>query len=152
MKPLTGRKILAIGLTAFAIIFAPNLILAYYASQTFSGLVVANSYVASQEFDIRTRAQEALGWTASLDHADGQLDLAFHDAEGRPVRPATLDVTVGRPTTANTDRQLELVHTVAGYTAPAILEPGRWIVRIEATAPDGTVWSQRHGLHIKPET
>ncbi len=149
MKPLTGRKVLVIGLIAFAVVTAANLVLAYHANRTFSGLVISNSYIASQEFNARTRAQEALGWTASLAHADDRLDLEFRNKAGQPVRPAALAVSIGRATTTEDDRVLDLAHTGAGYSAPAALAPGRWIVTIEATATDGTPWAQRHSLHVK---
>ena len=64
IAPLTGRKVAIIGATLFALVFAPNVILAVYAVRTFSGLVVPNSYVASQEFD--TRRLALIDWQSDL--------------------------------------------------------------------------------------
>ena len=50
---------------AFGVIIGVNLVLALSAVRTFPGLEVKNSYVASQTFDERRAAQEALGWTVS---------------------------------------------------------------------------------------
>jgi nitrogen fixation protein FixH len=146
--PLTGRKVAMIFAGMFACVLAPNVILAVYAVQTFSGLVVPNSYVASQEFDARRQAQEALGWTLAIDRTPGALHLAFEDGDGRVVRPATLAVTVGRPTTAAADRSLALQATGAGYGAEVDLAPGAWVVLVSATAEDGTAFEQRRALVV----
>ncbi len=56
-------------LAFFGVIIAVNLTMAYFANSTWSGLVVANGYVASQSFDkdlAKARAQEALGWKVEL--------------------------------------------------------------------------------------
>jgi hypothetical protein len=47
------------------VIISVNLLLAFKAVSTFPGLEVKNSYVASQGFNDRKAAQEALGWTCA---------------------------------------------------------------------------------------
>ena len=47
-RELTGGKVLAITVSAFAIIIGVNVLLAFKAVSTFPGLEVENSYVASQ--------------------------------------------------------------------------------------------------------
>jgi nitrogen fixation protein FixH len=152
MQPLTGRKVLAIAIGAFLVILTPNLLLAWYAVNTFSGLVVPNSYIASQQFNDRTRAQEALGWSVALDHERDAILVAFTDEDGRTVRPAALTVTVGRPTTDALDRALELAPTGVGYIGQIDLEPGNWLVLVNAEDADGTLWKQRHTLYVSPRT
>ena len=56
-RPLTGRKVLLIAVAAFAVILAANLAMLLAATGTFPGLVVKNSYVASQDWTARTDAQ-----------------------------------------------------------------------------------------------
>ena len=85
-RELTGRHVLFIFVGAFGTIIAVNLLLAYSAVSTFPGLEVKNSYVASQEFNERKAAQEALGWTVRATHRGGVLRLAITDSEGQPVR------------------------------------------------------------------
>ena len=58
-KPLTGRKVLLIAVAAFGVVIAANLAMLLAATGTFPGLVVKNSYVASQGFDAKTAAQRA---------------------------------------------------------------------------------------------
>ena len=146
---LTGRRVLLIATGVFLLMLIPNLMLAVFAVRTFSGLVVPNSYVASQEFDRVRTAQLALGWTARLAHADGVLRLDLADTAGAPVRPATLAVTVGRPTTTRDDRTLTLLPTPTGYAAEAPLPPGAWRVELAATAADGTAFNQSRDLAVR---
>ena len=77
MRELTGRHVLGITVTAFAVIIGVNLVLAYKAVSTFPGLEVANGYIASQTFDAERKAQVALGWTAVPEYRDGRLTLAL---------------------------------------------------------------------------
>ncbi len=58
-REFTGRHAAAVFVGAFAVIIAVNVALAVSAVRTFPGLEVANSYVASQEFNARRAAQEA---------------------------------------------------------------------------------------------
>lgn len=149
-RPLTGRGVLAIAAGFFAIVLAPNLLLAWFAVSTFSGLVVDNSYVASQGFDRDRAAQEALGWTLQVepDARNGVLRLGFTDTADRSVYPAALEVVVGRPTTTRNDIVLDLQRTPGGYVAAADLAPGKWIVMVSALADDGTVWRRRQPLVV----
>lgn len=150
-RPITGRHVLAMALAAFGVIIGVNLLLAYLAVSTFSGVAVDNSYVSSQTFDRGRRAQEALGWTLALGHADGALDVEIVDAAGHVVRPATLSVVVGRPTTVREDLALALVETPRGWTAVAPLADGIWTVRVDAVAANGAAYHRREPLYLAPE-
>ena len=147
---LTGRRVAAIAAGGFLFMLIPNIVLTVAAVGTFSGLVVPNSYVASQSFDRERSAQLALGWDAALTHDRGTLRLDLSDAAGRPVRPAHLAVTVGRPTTTRDDRTLDLRETPSGYAAAAVLAPGSWRVEIAATAGDGTAFRQSRDIVVTP--
>jgi nitrogen fixation protein FixH len=147
---LTGRRVALIAGAAFLVMLIPNIILTVTAVETFSGLVVPNSYVASQSFDRERTAQIALGWQVGLEHADGIMRLTIDDARGHPVRPATLAVTVGRPTTIRDDLSLALEETPDGYAAAAPLAGGNWRVEIAATAADGTAFRQSRDIFVRP--
>lgn len=147
-RPLTGRAVLAIALTAFGTIIAANGTLAVYAVKTFPGLEVENSYVASQDFDARAKAQSALGWTASVEEAAGRMTLRLVDRAGAPVQPQDLTVLATRPTVAREDTPLTLAFDGSAWTGPAALRPGRWRIRIAATAPDGTAFRTIRDLTV----
>ena len=130
MAELTGRKVLGITVSAFGVIIAVNLLLAYKAISTFPGLEVSNSYVASQTFDADRAAQLALGWSlaAGYDHRDEALELVFTDAKGAPAPVAGLSVLVGRPTEAREDSYPLFAGESGTYRAPLALNPGKWML------------------------
>lgn len=149
MQELTGRHVLAITLGFFATIIAVNGLLAYKAVSTFPGLEVANSYVASQAFDTDLHAQKALGWHLTQSYADGHLTLRFTDSAGEQVIPEELTVLVGRPTEAADDARPAFRRVGAGYEAAIALDQGKWMLRVEARAPGGTLFRQRRDLFVK---
>ena len=149
-RVLTGRRVALIALACFLTFFVPNMILMWTAISTFSGLVVPDSYVASQEFDRLRAAQIALGWTVDLDHGDKVLALRISDRLGHTVRPAALSVTMGRPTTTRDDQAVALEETPGGYAGAADFQPGAWRVEIDATAQDGTVFHQSRDVFVRP--
>ena len=81
----TGRHMLVIMLAFFGVIIAVNLTMASFANSSWSGLVVKNSYVASQEFNEKAaagRAQAALGWSATMAFAKGEFIYSLVDKDG----------------------------------------------------------------------
>ncbi|UPH72703.1 FixH family protein [Abyssibius alkaniclasticus] len=148
-KPLTGRKVLAITLSFFAVIIGVNIFLAVSAVRTFPGLEVANSYVASQEFNTRARAQRALGWDVSVALAPGGVRLIIRDARGALVAPASISVRIGHPTNAASDQQLAFAFDGDGLFAPVLLARGPWRLFVNATAADGTEYSSRLALVVR---
>lgn len=148
MRELTGRHVLAIAVCAFGIIIAVNLTMAFKAVQTFPGLEVANSYVASQSFDDRKRAQDALGWDVTAEYADGRLVVAFSRADGATPAVADLTALVGRTTTREHDVNPDFRQAGATFTAPVDLAPGTWRVRLAARASDGTAFEQWREISV----
>jgi nitrogen fixation protein FixH len=151
MAEMTGRKVLAITVSAFGVIIAVNFLLAYKAVSTFPGLEVPNSYVASQTFDADRAAQLALGWSldAHYDRTGQVLELVLTDAKGAPAPVGDLSVLVGRPTEAREDSYPLFVETDGAYRAPLALNPGKWMLKVEAYAPDGTRFFRRLDLFVK---
>ena len=151
MAEITGRRVLGFTVGAFSIIIAVNMLLAYKAVSTFPGLEVANSYVASQKFNAAKAAQLALGWTldASFDAAEKRLFLTFVGADGLPADVAMLSVLVGRPTVAADDQMPEFFYASGVWTAPLDLSPGKWLLRVEAHDPAGTLFSQRVSVMVQ---
>ncbi|WP_210115073.1 FixH family protein [Roseovarius aestuariivivens] len=142
-REITGKHVLIGFVAAFGVIVAVNLALAVSAVKTFPGLEVKNSYVASQTFDDRREAQEALGWTVSAHHKDGVLKLSIRDAAGRAVQAAQLAATVGRATHVKDDVTPEFRFDGVNYSAPVPLGDGNWNIRMRALAQDGTEFRQR---------
>lgn len=147
--PLTGRKVFAITATAFGIIIAVNVTMAVKAVQTFPGLEVKNSYVASQSFDAERAAQEELGWAVETGYEAGILTLVLRDAQGMPAEVAELSATIGRTTHTREDRVLDLARQSGAFRAEVPLAPGNWLVHLEARHRDGTPFRQRLDLFVK---
>ncbi len=142
-RQITGKHVLMGFVGAFTIIIGVNIALAVSAVKTFPGLEVKNSYVASQTFDDRRFAQEALGWTVKAHHADGMLRLSITDEAGAPVRVAKLEATVGRATHVADDFAPEFRFDGTAYVVPVELADGNWNIRMAAIAGDGTPFEQR---------
>ncbi|MBK5946078.1 nitrogen fixation protein FixH [Rhodobacter veldkampii DSM 11550] len=148
-KSLTGRKVLFITLSAFGVIIAVNLVMAFQAVSTFPGLEVKNSYVASQTFDADRTAQEGLGWTVTPEYSEGTLSLIIRDKAGLPARVAALDVLVGRVTHVREDQRPKLSYEGGMFSAPVTLAPGNWLIHLDARAADGTRFRQRLDFVVK---
>lgn len=151
MTEFTGRKMAIVMVSFFGVIIAVNVLMAYKAVSTFPGLEVRNSYVASQSFDANRAAQKALGWTMTPDYdaADNRLYLSFSDASGQPAPLSDLSVLVGRTTESSQDQTPDFVNAAGVWTAPLDLAPGRWLLRVDARAADGTLFSQRVSITVK---
>lgn len=136
-KPLTGRKVLIIAVSAFAVIVTANMTMLWAATGSFPGLVVKNTYVESQKFDARTEAQEALGWRTRVAHESGRLVVEITGADGAPVRGLAVEALVGRPATNEADRTMTLAPDGDLYSVPVELGAGRWRVSLRAEGADG---------------
>lgn len=151
MAELTGRKVFAITIIAFAVIIGVNVVMAFKAVSTFPGLEVKNSYVASQTFDADRDAQLALGWVlkTEYDPAARALYLSFTDAAGLPAPVEELTVLVGRTTAAQDDQRPAFTRELGVFAAPLSLEPGKWMLQVEALSADGTPFRQRIDLFVE---
>ncbi|SMH40670.1 FixH family protein [Maritimibacter sp. HL-12] len=149
-REITGRKVFIIFAGAFAIIIGVNLFMAYSAIGTFPGLEVKNSYVASQTFDDERKAQEALGWEveARFDNTDLVLDII--GPNGMAARVEEINATLGRATQRTDDQDLAFIQDLDGaHVAPVgELAPGKWELRLLATAANGVPFRQRIALYV----
>ena len=152
VREFKGWHMLTITVSAFAVVVAVNVGMAWKAISTFPGLEVSSSYLASQDFDAEKTAQLALGWTLgpSYDQQTGAIRLSFTDAAGKSVTLKDLTVLVGRPTEAQEDRTPTFVQGRDGaYVADQDLRPGKWILHVTAHAADGTLFQQRLSFKVE---
>lgn len=149
-KRFTGRHMMVVMLCFYAAIIAANLTMAFAASWSWSGFVVANSYVASQQFNKKAeeaRAQAALGWTSVLEVRDGKVSYNLSDAAGAPVPLRSVTATFRRPSYDAEDQTLTLTRAPDGrFEAGASLNDGAWLVEAEADAGLDTPY--RHAARI----
>lgn len=142
MNELKGRHVAAMFLSGFGIIIAVNLTLAWNAVQTFPGLEVKNSYVASQSFDADRAAQLALAWDVRADLQNDLLVLEIAK-DGTPVEPEIISAVFSRATSVSADQTPEFTFNGTAFTAPVQAGPGNWNLRLVARAADGTMFRQR---------
>lgn len=139
-RQFTGRHMLAIMVAFFGTIIAVNLVMATFANTSWTGLVVQNTYVASQQFNERVaeaRAQQSLGWKGALAIKAGEIRYSLVDASGAPVPAESVTVSFRRPSYEAEDWQVKLARAADGaYVAPAAVRDGIWIVNTEAVIPD----------------
>ena len=143
-KPFTGRHMLGLLGAFFGVVIAVNLMLAFFANRSWSGLVVKNSYVASQQYNgviAAERRQEMLGWQGRFRHDAAGLSLILAGRDGTPLGGLAVTVTLSRPTHEGEDRVIALSEASPGvYGAEAALAAGLWEAKVVATARDGTRW------------
>lgn len=151
-RQITGRQVFIVTASAFAVIIAVNLTLAWNAVATFPGLEVKNSYVASQKFDAERAEQLSLGWQVGAKIEGTQLILSIDDATGAAVRGVDISATLGRATHVAEDQTPEFGFDGRFYVAEVgQLGRGNWNLRLAATAPDGTPFRQRIPIHVRAE-
>jgi nitrogen fixation protein FixH len=152
-REFTGRHMLAVMVAFFAVIIGVNLTLAWFANSSWSGLIVANGYVASQDFnrsEERVRAQALLGWQAELAHDGGTLTVTMKTRDGTPLPGLALQGTLRRPVTAREDVALAFKPSVSGaYAAPATFAKGQWELELSARNPQGQSFVETYRFVVK---
>ncbi len=134
----TGWHMLACLVAFFGVIITVNVTMAVIASKTWTGLVVENSYVESQNFNSKlasAEAQRARGWTSHLAYENGELSFTLRDSLGNPLGSERITVALGRPAFEQQDRTIVLERQSDGRYAKSIdLPEGGWQVDILASA------------------
>ena len=145
-RKFTGWHMTAILVSFFAVVMAVNFTMAYFASSTFGGVTVANSYVASQKFNQWLDAageQAALGWSAvATRQADGRVRVQL----AGPGAGAVLAGTARHPLGRAPDTALAFTRQADGsFLSDAPLAAGRWTLRLQVDDA-GRHWRQELAL------
>jgi len=127
-KRITGWHATAALVAFFGVVITVNLVMAMYATTTFGGVVVENSYVASQEYNrwlAAAQRQKKLGWRI-VPGVDTErrvtVEVSVSGAEVRGFARHPL----GR------ERDVPLVFEArnGGFRSVSPLPAGRWIVHL----------------------
>jgi len=147
-KVFTGWHMLMWLIGFFAVVFAVNGALAYFANSSWTGLVAENGYITSQEYNsfiAAEKRQEKLGWDAHFAHDAVGLIFKVADRHGAPVTDLKVMVNLMRPTHEGEDRTLTLSETRPGYySVDKRLPAGLWEARLVATGKDGSEWRRNY--------
>jgi nitrogen fixation protein FixH len=145
-RNFTGRHMAAILVTFFAVVFAVNFLMARFASSTFGGVVVENSYVASQNYNRwlgEARAQERLGWSAAAARIEGGRVRVTVLGPGQGVSVRAL---ARHPLGRKPDRDLAFEPAGDGaFVSREALPAGRWRLHLELREGEAT-WRQENDL------
>jgi len=141
IRTFTGWHMALILISFFAVVIGVNLTMARFASSTFGGVVVENSYVASQQFNgwlKQASAEQALGWKGTITRdGAGRATLQLTDKNSKMITAAKVTAVAEHPLGRRPATALVLHETAPGtYAAP--LEAGRWRLRITVEAQAGT--------------
>lgn len=156
-RRITGWHVLAALVLFFAVIFAMNAALIYYALSSFPGLEVASSYKAGQEFenDVEAaRAQAARGWsveeTAVLTGEGARIEARFLDRDGAPVVGLLVTARLLHNATTRFDGSVVLEPEGMGrYAGVAVgTLPGKWTLVLSAEKDGERLFLSRNDLML----
>lgn len=123
----TGWHMTAILLAFFGVIVAVNFTMAAFATRTFGGVVVENSYVASQKYNgwlKAAREQERLGWKAEA-RLDGERRVKVEVSLPGAVVTGYAEHPLGQ------EADVPLRFTgIGSFRSQNPLPPGRWTVHL----------------------
>ena len=135
-RPFTGRHMLILAISFFGVIIAVNAGMATLAMRSWTGLVVDNSYVASQQFEEKRQAHEvqrAAGWEATLSYAPGAARLVIVDGARGPIELGDVLLRLNRPVGGHDDKTVSLERQADGsYEATVDLPEGLWEATVSA--------------------
>ncbi len=141
VKPFTGKHMTLILVAGFGVVIAVNVLMAHLATSTFGGIVVENSYVASQKFNgwlDEARREKAMGWQLSVARrGDGRLAVDLTGAPGDVRLEAEARHPLGRLPDVPMKFERAGAHE---FVSDAVLPAGRWTLRLRAETPEGQVW------------
>lgn len=140
-REFTGRHMAVVMLAFFGVIIAVNLGMATLAIRSWTGLLVKNAYVESQNFNTRiaaTVARDAHGWKTGVALRGRVPVFTLTDSAGAPVVAERVSARVSRPTHEHDDDQFDMIAKNGAYVGPVLNGPGIWALEIEVSFPDGT--------------
>lgn len=136
-KRFTGRHMAMILVAFFGVVIVVNLTMATLATTTFGGLVVDNSYVASQKFNgwlEQAREEAALGWDLEVTRGEKGRIEATLSTQGQAMPGAHLIALARHPLGREPERSLTFEPLGAGrYQSVEALPAGRWIMHVRAS-------------------
>ncbi|MFC4254375.1 hypothetical protein GRI97_02985 [Altererythrobacter xixiisoli] len=134
-RVFTGRHMTAILVAFFGVVIAVNITMARFATGSFGGIVVENSYVASQQFNgwlQQAEQQRQWGWGAlTAWRPDGRLMVTV---TGAPA-DVTVHATARHPLGRMPDQALDFEPQGGGrFLSRSALPEGRWTLRLQLAA------------------
>ena len=146
---LTGKKVLAILVGFFSVIITVNMVMAYVAVTTFSGMQTQRPYEAGLKFNhaiAKAKVQQEQHWSVDthIERAgDGKVRLTFAlaDQQGAAIVDQHLSVHLVSPVDSRNDAVFALVADGPGrYRGVTQAGAGQWDLVIEAKRSEDAVF------------
>ncbi len=151
-REFTGYHMLGVLVLFFGTIITVNVIMARFAITTWTGLVVENSYVASQEFNTKAaemKAIAALGYTVQLESSDKGFFVDLADRNGAPVSSDVVVIQFHHPVGQVGDETLTLMPRGNGrFATEQIIPEGEWIASVTVSDGEDVVYKRAHRIHV----
>lgn len=142
----TGWHMAGVMVLFFGTIITVNLVMAWNASKSWSGLVVPNTYVASQQFNgkvAEARALAASGIEGDLTVKEGRIAYRVTDAGGVPLAADDVSAVFKRPVDERKDFTVALEPAGEGlFVADRAVPAGQWVVDISTKRGGEKVFHQ----------
>jgi len=127
-RRFSGRHMTAILIAFFGVVIAVNLTMATFATRTFGGVVVENSYVASQQYNdwlAAAERQQKLAWSI-----EPTLDEMRHVTVTLSIDGARVSGFARHPLGREEDVPLAFVTKGTQSRTVNALPPGRWNIHL----------------------
>jgi nitrogen fixation protein FixH len=151
-RAFTGWHMLAIMLAFFGTIISVNVLMAYYAGASWSGMLSKNTYVASQDFN--KNAARAREW--AKEGLAGDLTIDGEVVRYRLKGPSDIVAKVDhveaifhRPVGEKQDFSITLTHQGGAFSAPHALATGPWVVDLAAMHDGELVFHQAERIVVE---
>lgn len=160
VREIHGRHVLFVLIGFFGAMLAVNGLFIYLAVSTFNGLE-SDAYQKGLHYNDRIDAgsrQAALGWSHSVAFGpNGAVLVSIRDRQDAPVSGLSVVGEISRPVADRFTSTLAFRETgVGAYLAPASLQPGNWIVSLQATRAEShsgeTAYQIKERLWLKPRS
>ena len=141
----TGWHMAAIMVAFFGTIISVNVLMAYLASSSWSGMLSKNTYVASQDFNrnaARSRAWIRQGLKGVLSIEGGMLHYRLEGPAEILAGIDHVEAVFHRPVGDKQDFSMKLVRHDGQFSAPGALAEGPWIVDLAAMRGSELVYHQ----------
>lgn len=139
-KSFTGKRMAIIMILFFGVIISVNFTMARFAIAGFSGTVVDNSYVASQNFNTWLHAaetQDALNWKVQIKRDNQDYLIAQVDFTDQGLADTIISADLARPLGEKDAQTIALRPDANGlYRSEKPMAKGRWLVQLQINHND----------------
>jgi nitrogen fixation protein FixH len=152
-QQFTGRHMAMIMVAFFTVVVGVNMYMVYLANSSWTGLVVKNSYVASQNFNeltARLEASKAYGIVAHASYGNGKVAITLKNAAGKAVSLTNPMLEMG-DAKSDANAAMALVIQADGTLATEkILAVGQWSGLVSGMVPGKGEWAQAVSIQVAP--